>query len=314
PLVMFFALTNSPATFQTMINDIFQQAAFDALKQAVTSEFILLFPDDDALFCVEANSLDFATGAVLSQQSKKDGKWHPVTFYSKSLDAVEQDYKIHDKEMLPIITSKEGTGGMCKRMLLPRLHKPYELDEQAELNKWVLQDRLLTLQGHLYMPNIPELHQCIVEQHHNSEVVRHLGHSTIIAIRIKSCDALDPDLGNGFKSNCLRHDAVKLASSKSSQGNAATEVGTIECIRHDMKRPCSVGDLQVREQMDLHENTENNMVTATFELPGLKKEDVSIDIHNSRLTISGESKISTEHNERETEAHVECTTVRFTSS
>ncbi|KAH0578377.1 hypothetical protein H2248_003988 [Termitomyces sp. 'cryptogamus'] len=51
--------------------------------------------------------------------------------------------------------------------------------------------------------------------------------------------------------------------------------------------------------MDLHENTENNMVTATFELPGLKKEDVSIDIHNSRLTISGESKISTEHNERD---------------
>ena len=50
--------------------------------------------------------------------------------------------------------------------------------------------------------------------------------------------------------------------------------------------------------MDLHENTENNTVTATFELPGLKKEDVSIDVHNSRLTISGESKISTEHNEQ----------------
>ncbi|KAH0578413.1 Heat shock protein 16 [Termitomyces sp. J132] len=54
----------------------------------------------------------------------------------------------------------------------------------------------------------------------------------------------------------------------------------------------------LKPRMDLHENTESNMVTATFELPGLKKEDVSIDIHNSRLTISGESKISTEHNER----------------
>ncbi|KAG5725186.1 Heat shock protein 16 [Termitomyces sp. T112] len=54
----------------------------------------------------------------------------------------------------------------------------------------------------------------------------------------------------------------------------------------------------LRPRMDLYENSESNMVTATLELPGLKKEDVSIDIHNSRLTISGESKLSTEHNER----------------
>lgn len=50
-------------------------------------------------------------------------------------------------------------------------------------------------------------------------------------------------------------------------------------------------------RMDLHENTDNNTVTATFELPGLKKDDVSIDVHNGRLTISGESKMSTEHDE-----------------
>ncbi|KAG6901454.1 hypothetical protein C0995_011750 [Termitomyces sp. Mi166 len=50
-------------------------------------------------------------------------------------------------------------------------------------------------------------------------------------------------------------------------------------------------------RMDLHENTANNTVTATFELPGLKKEDVTIDVHNGRLTISGESKVSAEHDE-----------------
>ncbi|KAG6892053.1 hypothetical protein C0995_005784, partial [Termitomyces sp. Mi166 len=42
-----------------------QQAAFDALKQAVTSQPVLLFPNDDAPFHVEADSSDFA-GAVLS--------------------------------------------------------------------------------------------------------------------------------------------------------------------------------------------------------------------------------------------------------
>ena len=47
--------------------------------------------------------------------------------------------------------------------------------------------------------------------------------------------------------------------------------------------------------MDLHEDAKNNVVTATFELPGLKKEDVQIDVHNGRLTITGESKVSEEH-------------------
>lgn len=42
--------------------------------------------------------------------------------------------------------------------------------------------------------------------------------------------------------------------------------------------------------MDLRENTEKNTVEATFELPGLSKEDVNIDLHNNRLTISGEVK------------------------
>ena len=44
-------------------------------------------------------------------------------------------------------------------------------------------------------------------------------------------------------------------------------------------------------RMDLHEDAEKNLVTATFELPGLKKDDVSIDVHNNVLTVSGESKI-----------------------
>ncbi len=49
--------------------------------------------------------------------------------------------------------------------------------------------------------------------------------------------------------------------------------------------------------MDLHEDKEKNMVTAIFELPGVCKENVNIDIHYDRLTITAESKISSEHDE-----------------
>ena len=46
--------------------------------------------------------------------------------------------------------------------------------------------------------------------------------------------------------------------------------------------------------MDLHEDAEKNLVTATFEFPGVKKEDVTIDFHNGRLTVGAETKISEE--------------------
>ena len=42
--------------------------------------------------------------------------------------------------------------------------------------------------------------------------------------------------------------------------------------------------------MDIHEDAKTNLVCATFELAGLKKEDVDINVHNNRITISGHSK------------------------
>ena len=54
-------------------------------------------------FQIEADSSDFTTGAILSQVLTDNGKWHPVTFMSKSLSSVECNYEIHNKEMLAII-------------------------------------------------------------------------------------------------------------------------------------------------------------------------------------------------------------------
>jgi transposase InsO family protein len=84
-----------------------EQSAFNSLKSAITSTPILTSPDNSCPFRIEADSSDFATGAVLSQQLPEDGKWHPVAFLSKSLSPVERNYEIHDKEMLAIIRAME---------------------------------------------------------------------------------------------------------------------------------------------------------------------------------------------------------------
>ncbi|KAI0763981.1 HSP20-like chaperone [Trametes elegans] len=53
----------------------------------------------------------------------------------------------------------------------------------------------------------------------------------------------------------------------------------------------------LRPRVDVHEDKEKNLVTATFELPGINKQDVNIDLRNNVLTVSGESKAETEKKE-----------------
>jgi len=92
-----------------------EQEAFEDLKKVVTTAPVLMSPQDSEPFWIEADSSDFATRAVLSQQLATDGKWHPIAFYSKSLSSMEQNYEIHDKEMLAIICTLEGWRHFLKR-------------------------------------------------------------------------------------------------------------------------------------------------------------------------------------------------------
>jgi len=73
----------------------------------VTTAPVLVSPQDSEPFHIEADSSDFASGAVLSQRLPREEKWHPVVFYSKSLSPVERNYEIYDKEMLAIIRALE---------------------------------------------------------------------------------------------------------------------------------------------------------------------------------------------------------------
>ena len=50
---------------------------------------------------IETDASDLAIGACLCQQ--KDSKWHPVAYYSRKMTAPEQNYDIHDKELLAVV-------------------------------------------------------------------------------------------------------------------------------------------------------------------------------------------------------------------
>jgi hypothetical protein len=84
-----------------------QEDSFMKLKELVTSAPVLVLPDNNPPFRLEANGSGIATGVVLSQQNVDDNVWHPTAVLSKVLNPVEQNYEIHDTEMLAIIQGLE---------------------------------------------------------------------------------------------------------------------------------------------------------------------------------------------------------------
>ena len=84
-----------------------QQKAFDELKRIFTTRLVLVAPDLDKEFRVEANALNYTTGGVLSIKCS-DELWRLVAFISKSLSDTERNYKIYNKEILAVVRCLEA--------------------------------------------------------------------------------------------------------------------------------------------------------------------------------------------------------------
>ena len=83
-----------------------ERGAFNALKAAFTKAPVLQYPDQDCEFQLETDASKFSVGGVLSVKGD-DGDFRPVAYMSHSMTPPEQNYPIHDKEMLAIIKATE---------------------------------------------------------------------------------------------------------------------------------------------------------------------------------------------------------------
>jgi hypothetical protein len=83
------------------------QEAFDQLKATMLSAPILRYYEPERPTMVETDASNGVLAGVLSQQDPRSELWHPVAFFSKSMQPAELNYDIHDKEMLAIIRSLE---------------------------------------------------------------------------------------------------------------------------------------------------------------------------------------------------------------
>ena len=84
-----------------------QEEVFRELKGKFTKELVLAVLDLDKKIRIEVDMSDYATEEVLSIECE-DGRWRLVAFLSKSLNEIERNYKIYDKEMLVVIRGLEN--------------------------------------------------------------------------------------------------------------------------------------------------------------------------------------------------------------
>jgi hypothetical protein len=84
-----------------------QEDSFMKHKELITSAPVLVLPNDNLLFRLEADGSSIATGMVLSQQQVDNNVWHPVAPLSKALNSVERNYEIHNTKMLAIVRGLE---------------------------------------------------------------------------------------------------------------------------------------------------------------------------------------------------------------
>ena len=77
------------------------QETFEELKEKITSQPVLSLPKREGKFRVETNASGYAIEGVLSQE--QNGKWKPIAFLSRTMQAAEQNYEIYDKELLAIV-------------------------------------------------------------------------------------------------------------------------------------------------------------------------------------------------------------------
>jgi hypothetical protein len=73
------------------------QEAFDKIKQAITDNVMLSFPDFNKPFEIHTDSSDIQLGSVIMQDHK------PVAFYSRKLNPAQRNYTTGKREMLSIV-------------------------------------------------------------------------------------------------------------------------------------------------------------------------------------------------------------------
>jgi transposase InsO family protein len=82
-----------------------QDKAFELLKQACVEPPVLVSFRSGEPLRFETDASDLAIGMCAKQE--RNGKWHPIAYHSRKFTSAEENYDVHDKELLAIVVALE---------------------------------------------------------------------------------------------------------------------------------------------------------------------------------------------------------------
>ncbi|GJP60934.1 hypothetical protein CLOP_g18151, partial [Closterium sp. NIES-67] len=172
------------------------QEAVEQLKQALTSAPVLILPDPERDYVIEADVSDQAVGAILMQD--QGNGLQPIAYLSKKLHGAELNYPIHDKEALAIVIAFKAwrcyLEGRRTTVYTDHCSLKY-LKTQPNLSRrqvrWIdflethFHYDIVYKPGHnnkadalsrpLHVPNYPPLRQLLLEEYHDVLYAGHFG-------------------------------------------------------------------------------------------------------------------------------------------
>ena len=101
-----------------------QKKAFQELKNAYSEEFVLKMFDSIKNIRMKIDVSNLAIEACILQMHNE--KWHSVIYFSRKLTSIEQNYDIHDKELLTIITALKQWKTYAKEAFFLTIYTNYK--------------------------------------------------------------------------------------------------------------------------------------------------------------------------------------------
>jgi len=95
------SLTNFTKKNTSWIWELAEEKSFQNLKLEYLKKLVLKMYDSRLLSKIEIDASDLIIDACFSQEH--EDMWHLVTYLSRKLLLVEQNYDVHDKKLLAIV-------------------------------------------------------------------------------------------------------------------------------------------------------------------------------------------------------------------
>ena len=116
------ALTSSEVKFVWTVKE---RKAFNVMKQILSKETLLAYPDFSKPFKIHTNASKVQLGAVISQNDK------PIAFYLRKLSPAQTQYTTTERKLLAIVETLIGVPKHTAWAAIDRLHQSHEPNVQA---------------------------------------------------------------------------------------------------------------------------------------------------------------------------------------